>query len=93
MFNVHRIDKSTTINATGIVIKNIVCRSQTPGTRLQIKIVFNFRLVRNIKNTFFHDLDCTSGQDARITVGANGVDLTNKIDITKIVIKLSIKIT
>ena len=61
MFNTpYRIDKSTTINATGIVINSIVYRPKTPGTRLQIKIVFNFRLIRNIKNMLFHNLDCTN---------------------------------
>ena len=88
-----KIDRSIPISMDigNIVTIIFISRTYPPRTRLQIKIAFNFRLTS--ENTSFHELDCTSGQDARITVGANGVDLINKIDITKIVIKLSIKIT
>ena len=86
----YRIDKSTTINATGIVINTIVYRPQTPGTRLQIKIVFNFRLIGNTKNTSFHNLDCTSRQDVHVTARENGVEVVKEIDIAKILMRISI---
>ena len=54
-----RIDKSTIINETGIVIIKLACRQKTPRTRLKIKIAFYFRLIGNTKNTSFHDLDYT----------------------------------
>ena len=53
-----RIDKSTIINETGIVIIKLVCRPKTPRIRSKIKIAFYFRLIGNTKNTSFHDLDC-----------------------------------
>ena len=88
----HRIDKSTTINATGIVINSIVYRPKTPGTRLQIKIVFNFRLIRNIKNILFHNLDCTSRRYAKGIIRKNLTNMTSEMDIAKIVIRITVTV-
>ena len=49
--------------------------------------------VSKLANVTIAFLDCADRHDAHGTAGENGVDLINKIDITKIVIKLSIKIT
>ena len=88
----YRIYKSTTINATGIVIKNIVCRSQTPGTRMQIKIAFNFRLIGNTKNILFHNLDCTSRRYAKGIIRKNLTNTTSEMDIAKIVIRITVTV-
>ena len=94
MFNAaYRIDKSTTINATGIVINTIVYRSQTPGTRQQIKIDFNFRLIGNTKNMLFHNLDCTDRYDAIEIIRKNVADVSCEMYIAKIQIRIFISRT
>ena len=88
----YRIDKFTTINATGTIINTIFYRPQTPGTRLQIKIVFNFRLIRNIKNILFHNLDCTSRRYAKGIIRKNLTNMTSEMDIAKIVIRITVTV-
>ena len=67
----YKADKSTTINAPNIFRGVLVRGSQIPATMLYIKTAFYSRLIRNTKNTSFHELDCTSGCDTVIIVGEN----------------------